>query len=397
MSQKLSVAVTGLAATYPYGGVFWDYLQYVLGLFRLGHDVLYLEDTGKWCYDPLADTFVEDGTENAAVLARHIKALDPGLTDRWFYRDATGNTFGQSPSRVAEFCRHADLFIHLSASCLMRDEYLLADRVAFIDSDPMYTQASILAHESAEDGESKIKWWQDHHDVFFTFGENIGQPDCIVPLGPFKWMPTRQPIVMECFAGNISPVSQRKRVLTTVASWKPHEDGPVVDGVSYYGKSKEFEKFIQLPSRSPLPLELAMSGPAPIEKLKHNGWMLRSGLEVSATPWVYRDYLAKSFAEWSIAKNAYVASRSGWFSCRSACYLALGVPVVVQKTGFEKIIPTGAGILAFETLEQAASAIDDINTRPEYHAKAAIELTREYFAHDRVLPALLEAALSHSE
>src|SRR5438552_1510938 len=117
MSSSLRIAVTGLAATYPFGGVFWDYLQYPLGLRRLGHDVLYIEDTGKWSYDPEGGTFVESGAQNAAFLAKQIAQLEPELSDRWFFRDATGQTYGRSWTQVAEFCRRADLFIHVSASC----------------------------------------------------------------------------------------------------------------------------------------------------------------------------------------------------------------------------------------------------------------------------------------
>ena len=141
--SSLRIVVTGLAATYPFGGVFWDYMQYLLGLFRLGHDVWYIEDTGKWCYDPQAATFVEDGSHNAQYLARQIELMEPGLRDRWFYRDTTGRTFGRTWEEIKCFCRSADLFLHISASCWMRDEYFAAQRVAFIDSDPMYTQSSV--------------------------------------------------------------------------------------------------------------------------------------------------------------------------------------------------------------------------------------------------------------
>ncbi len=156
MSSSLRIAVTGLAATYPFGGVFWDYLQYLLGLRRLGHDVLYIEDTGKWSYDPEAETFVESGARNARFLAEQIGRLDPDLSDRWFFRDATGQTYGRSWAETAQFCRSADLFIHISASCWMRDEYFAAGRVAFIDSDPMYTQASVPQYvDGSIDDESR--------------------------------------------------------------------------------------------------------------------------------------------------------------------------------------------------------------------------------------------------
>lgn len=386
----LRVAVTGLAATYPYGGVFWDYLQYALGLLRLGHDVLYIEDTGKWCYHPEAGTFVEDGRENAELLARRVRALEPELADRWFLRDATGATYGRPWREVVEFCRTADLFLHLSASCWMREEYWAADTVAFVDSDPMYTQASVpdyLAGTIDESARARVEMLRCH-DVFFTFAENIGRPDCRIPRGLFDWIPTRQPIVLDCFP--VVPVDQRQPRLTTVGSWEASADGLKVDGVAYGGKSEAFERFIELPTHSSLPLHLALSGEAPAERLTAHGWQLDDPNLVSLEPEAYRDYLGGSLGEWSVAKPAYAAGRTGWFSCRTACYLASGVPAVVEDTGF--VVPTGEGLWAFTTIEEAAAAIEDLAADPLRHAKAAAELAHDYFDARTVLTELIDQA-----
>ncbi len=394
--KSLRIAVTGLAATYPFGGVFWDYLQYPLGFQKLGHQVLYLEDTGKWCYDPAAATFVESGARNAEYLAREIAALDPALSDCWFYRDATGATYGRPWKEVVDFCHSADLFIHISASCWMREEYFAAERVVFIDSDPMYTQASVpdyLAGTIDEGARARVEMLRQH-DRFFTFGENLGAPDCLIPTGLFDWLHTRQPVVLDYFVRASVPAERRRRVLTTVASWEPSEDGPVVNGVNYRGKSVEFDHFIELPARSALPLELAMSGRAPVDRLRAYGWQMVDAYAVSRDPWVYRDYLANSSGEWSVAKNAYVAGRSGWFSCRTACYLALGVPAIVQDTGFGCAIPTGEGVLVFSTLDEAAEATRRVAREPKRHAKAARAVAEEYFDSDKVLGRLIEQALS---
>lgn len=394
--SALRIAVTGLAATYPFGGAFWDYMQYLLGLFRLGHDVWYIEDTGKWSYDPRTRTFVEDGSYSAHSLARQIERLEPELRERWFYRDATGHTFGRTWTEVKQFCCDADLFIDVSASCWMREEYFAAHRVAFVDSDPMYTQANIprcLDGTIAEDGRGRVDTL-GQHDVSFTFAENIGAPDCRVPTELIRWIPTRQPIVLECFESAVVPLADRRRVLTTVASWEPKERGLVVDGVAYRGKSAEFERFVDMPAHSVLPLELAMSGEIPADWLKAHGWQVRDAFGISYNPWVYRDYLAHSWGEWSVAKNAYVASRSGWFSGRTACYLALGVPAVVQDTGFSKIIPSHEGLLAFETLDEASAAIESVCSAPERHAQAARAIAREYFDSRVVLSRLVEDALA---
>ncbi len=395
INERLKIVVTGLAATYPFGGVFWDYLQYVLGFHRLGHDVLYLEDTGKWCYSPTQHTFVESGADNAAFLRQQIEVFEPELRDRWFYRDGAGKTFGRDEQQVRRFCGQCDLFLHVSASCWMRDEYWAAKRVAFLDSDPMYTQASIpdfvqgTADDSAAD---RVRMLQRHH-VHFTFGENIGRKDCRIPTELIRWIPTRQPVVLDRLTPHRKPVSQRRRVLTTVASWEPHESGPVVGGVKYHGKSVEMEKLINLPKRLSVPVELAMSGRAPKQRLLDHGWTFEDPTVKSRDPWVYRDYLADSLGEWSVAKNAYVASRSGWFSCRSACYLALGVPVVVQDTGFASDIPKDRGVIAFHDEDSAAAAVQSLLNDPQGHAQAAVRIAQECFDSGKVLSRLIEAAI----
>jgi hypothetical protein len=199
-------------------------------------------------------------------------------------------------------------------------------------------------------------------------------------------------VVLDCFNPAAVPVAGRRRALTTVASWEPTEKGPAVGGVEYKGKSAEFERFIDLPGRVGLPLEVALSGPAPRDRLAAHGWRIRDGFEVSADPWVYRDYLASSLGEWSVAKNAYARSRSGWFSCRTACYLALGVPAVVQDTGFSRFIPTGEGLFAFDTVEEACEGVARLAADPDRHAAAARRLAEQFFHSDEVLTRLLDQA-----
>jgi hypothetical protein len=397
--SRLRIIVTGLAITYPLGGVFWDYLQYALGFARLGHDVLYLEDTARWCYDPGQSTFVESGAGNAAYLARELPRLAPELLDRWFFRDITGATWGWDWAKVSEFCRAADLFINISASCHMRPEYFKAARTAFIDSDPMYTQAPLpeyVAGKITDPRKLEQIEMMFGHDALFTFGENVNGDGCLIPRGNADWIPTRQPIVNECFAGagiEVSP-DVRRKTLTTVMSWEPAEKGPVVNGVAYTGKSTEFLRFLDLPPLSMLPMEIAISGRSPRDRMRAAGWRLIEAQEISCDPWTYRDYLANSIGEWSIAKNAYVASNSGWFSCRSACYLSLGVPVIVQDTGFGCALPSGQGILKFSTMDEAKAAIEMLGADSLRHARASREIAHEYFDYRKVLPQLIDRAMA---
>ena len=206
--------------------------------------------------------------------------------------------------------------------------------------------------------------------------------------------PGIRPASPSCSTASLARPATAGPFLTTVGSWEATEKGCTVDGVEYGGKGPEFERFIDLPARSAAPLELALAGKAPVERLRAHGWRVRDGFEVSSDPWVYRDYLADSLGEWSVAKNAYVASRSGWFSCRTACYLASGVPAVVQDTGFSRILPTGEGLFAFSTLDEAAAGIEAVASDPDRHGAAAQEIAREYFDSDVVLTRLLEQALA---
>lgn len=389
-SERLRIVVTGLIATYPFGGVFWDYIQYPLGLSRLGHDVLYLEDTGQWAYDPGGATFVPGAERNVALLSRWIDEFAPELSGRWFVRDGTGAEYGSPDGEaVARFCRSADVFLHLSATCRMRDDYYAARNVVLVDSDPMYTQAR-LYREPADGGEPVPDPGYLRHTHFATFGENVGRSGCSLPSAGLEWIPTRQPIVGDRLRA-VTRRSPGRRLLTTVASWEPRESGPSFGGRQYYGKSVEFERFMAMPQHSRLELEVAMSGLAPKERLLEHGWRLRPASTISASPDAYLDYLASSFAEWSVAKNAYVASASGWFSCRSACYMALGVPVVLQSTGFESQVEVGLGVLSFTTVEESSAAIEHVVRERELHSDEAVRRCEAHFDYRRVLPALLEA------
>lgn len=389
----MRIVVTGLAATYPFGGVFWDYLFYILGFHRMGHEVLYLEDTRKWNYDPVAQTFVESASTGAELLASWLPRLDPGLSDRWFVRDGLDRTYGMPEERAMAFCREADLFLHMSDNCYMREDYFEARHAALLDSDPWYTTATLPGEIHAKTRARGHMTRMVRHDSFLTFGEKVGDADCRICTERFDWMPTRQPIVIDALTPYRIPVEERRRVFTTVASWEPKEEGPVVDGVQYGGKSREMARFLDIARRVPGQIELALSGKAPIDRLEASGFLVRHAYEISHDPWVYAGYLANSLGEWSVAKNAYVAGRTGWFSGRTACYLALGVPAVVQDTGFSDRIPTGEGLFAFETEDQALAGLDTIRSDPRRHADAALEIAREYFDHQQVLSTLLDRCI----
>ena len=380
----MQIIVTGLVGQYAFGGVAWDYLQFVEGFRQLGHDVWYLEDTETWPYDPIHNTVSADCTYNVTYLRNVLDRL--GLGDRWIYRNCPDASYhGVTPDQAQQVCASADLFVNVSGCAWLRPEYAAIPKKIFLDSDPMFTQVGLTV------AGKEVRERVAAHDFHFTFAENIGAPDCRVPDAGFRWIPTRQPVVLDWF-----PVANEppRDVFTTVMNWTSYKPCEFV-GETWGQKDVEFEKFMALPAMTPQKFELACGkGPGnkrPTERLEQNGWTIIEPDVHLPDPWKYRDYLRSSRGEWSIAKEGYVKSRSGWFSCRSACYLALGRPCVLQDTGWARHYPTGKGLLAFATPAEAAAGIAAVNADYAGHCAAARRVAEECFDARLVLGRMLEA------
>jgi hypothetical protein len=373
----MNIILAGIMGRYPYGGVAWCSLMYLLGLRELGHRVWYLEDTGECNFDPSANTVA---IEPGYALNFIRSCLAPfGLAERWCYVDYRGEYHGHSRESWRRVCADADLFLDLSGGCwFWRDEYAAIPHSAFIDSDPAFTQLALA---------KGVSWYVDFFagfKRFFTFGRNIGTPACPVPTAPFVWEHTWQPVCLREW----HPVEEPPRsYFTTIMTWciKSFAD---IGG----NKDQEFANVLDLSRRTRAPLELALSGPAPWELLREHGWHCREAFPVSCGLDVYRDYIRSSLGEFSVAKHTYVRTNSGWFSDRTECYLASGRPAVVQDTGFRAHLPTGDGLIAYATLEEARAGLEAVLGDYQRHARAAREVARAYFAADVVLPRLLEQA-----
>jgi hypothetical protein len=381
----MRILVTGLVAQYAFGGVAWDYLQYVEGFRQLGHDVFYLEDTETWPYDPVQQTYTADSAYNVAYLRGVMDRLDLG--DRWIYRNgATGAYHGHTADQVRHICASTQLFLNVSGAGWLRPEYTGIRTKIFLDSDPMFNQIGLLNAGPQEQARVRA------HDRHFTFAENIGQPDCRVPSAGFAWIPTRQPVVLDWF-----PPGTRagRNVWTTVMNWVSYKASEHA-GETWGQKDIEFMKFVDLPAHTAERFEIAMGrgsgGTRPTALLQQNGWTIVEPDQALPDPWSYREYLATSKGEWSIAKEGYVKSRSGWFSGRSACYLALGRPCVLQDTGWSKYYPTGHGLLPFTTPAEAAAALDQVAGHYEAHCRAARQIAAQHLEARRVLAKLLAEA-----
>jgi hypothetical protein len=368
------ILFAGIIARYPFGGVTWCSLMYLLGLRALGHEVFYVEDTGECVYDPEQNTRSVDPAYGTAYI--HAALAPYGLGERWAFVNYDGTYHGQTAETVRRYAADADLFINLSGgSWFWRDEYARIPRKAFIDSDPAFTQLAIAKAEP---------WYVDffsRFDRLFTFGSNIGTDRSDVPTGRFTWHKTWQPITLEDWHTDRPPGDR----FTSVMTWQI-ESFTDVGG----NKDQEFVKFIDLPSRTTQKFELAINGPQQL--LRERGWDTLDAMRMSRTPDGYRQFIHASKAEFGVAKHTYVATRSGWFSDRTACYLASGRPALVQDTGWTAHLPSGTGLLAFSTLDEAVAGIDRINSDYRGHARCAVEIAREHFDAARVLTRLLAEA-----
>jgi hypothetical protein len=372
----MRILFAGIIARYPFGGVTWCSLMYLLGLRALGHDVFYVEDTGECVYDPIANTRATDPSYGTTYIN---DALAPyGLGDRWSFVNYDGSYHGQSADAVRAYAAGADLFINLSGgSWFWRDEYAAIPHKIFVDSDPAFTQLAIAKAEP---------WYVAffrRFDHLFTFGANVGTAASAIPTGEFTWHKTWQPITMADWETAAAP---RDR-FTTVMTWQI-ESFTDVGG----NKDQEFVKFIELPSKTAQRFELAINGPQQL--LRQYGWDTVEAMRVSRTPDEYRAFIQDSKAEFGVAKHTYVSTRSGWFSDRTECYLASGRPALVQDTGWTAHLPAGDGLLAFSTMDDATAGIDRINADYDRHSRRAREIAHAHFDARVVLPRLLDVACS---
>ncbi len=369
--------VAGMIATYPVGGMVWDYGQYAIGLEQLGYDVVYLEDTGLASYHPDPARYLEDC----------LSALSPQIGKRWHYRPPCGEPAGMSENELTQLVESADLFLNVSGGCLMRDVYMNSRRKILVDTDPGLNQFVNYPKWDREPG-----WQGTHgyrgHDYFFTYAENMGSSQCNLPNMGLTWHTTRPPVMLNRW----SPSGSGKR-WTTVMSWNPYshyKQAIEFEGKTYGAKEMEFEKVENLPAHMKAEFEVAVGGDgAPLERWRQLSWKTIAASTVSSTPIAYRDYIQHSRGEFSVAKNVYVQTKSGWFSTRSVCYLAAGRPVVLQDTGFTEHIPTGEGLFAWTTLEEAQIAVREVEADYVFHSRRAREIAAEYFDAKRVIGDML--------
>jgi hypothetical protein len=373
------VVLWGLLASFPFGGMTWQVLHHLAGLRRLGFDVWYVEDSDRPLYSATSYLITEDCRDNIAYLAGYMDAL--GLGDRWIIREpGSARCAGaRDLEGLHRLYREADAVLNLCGAQEARPEHDAIRRLAYLQTDPVADQVAV-----ANGDEARIRDLA-RYDYLFTYGANLGAPDCLVPADGHRWVPTRPPVCVDWWEG--APPPGEGAALTTVAKWS-HEGKDVTwRGERWrWSKDHEFRGFIKVAARSALPLELAVSSISDdeLQGLRDQGWRTVPSATVKDPP-AYRDYIQRSLGEFTVAKEQYVRPRSGWFSDRSVCYLAAGRPVVAQATGFEAHVPTGNGLLAFSDVDGAVAAIESVARDYARHACAAQAIAREHFAAEKVL------------
>jgi hypothetical protein len=385
--DKLRILVLGYVVRRPLGGGVWPTIQYALGLQRLGHEVYFLEDSEDWgcCYDPSREVTDEDPTYGLRFAARVLQRNELG--GRWAYYDAHRATWhGPCAGRIHEICAAADLLINNSGVNPIRPWLAEVPCRVYIDTDPAFEQVRQLTDDFRRQRRAQ-------HNAFFTLGENIPAGTAAVPDDGVPWQATRQPVVLDRWEVTPGPVGG---CFTTVMLWDSYQ--PQAVGEFRYGmKSASFGPYLDLPSMVDARLELAIGGPdVPRQELREHGWSIRHALEPTRDAWTYQEYLRSSKAEFTVAKHGYVVSRCGWFSERSAHYLASGRPVITQDTGFGTWLPVGEGLLTFQSVAAAAAAIRAIDADYPRHCRAARSLVEEFFDANRVLRRLVDLAMRQS-
>jgi hypothetical protein len=383
--SRSRILVLHLAGQYPLGGIGWQAIHYLVGLARLGHDVYYVEDSFAPPYDPRLGSSVEDCGYSVEFLRRTMERF--GLGDRWVYRDGLNDRcYGLSRQRLEQLYREADALVNVCGASRLREEHLRCPIRIYVQTDPVPDQI-LLTQDNA--GARATILAHTHH---FTYGENLGSPECPIPLRGLHWRPTRPPVVLDLWEPRFDP---NPECFTTIGTWENVSKDFHFGGETYYwSKHVNFLRFSDLPRLTSQPLELALGniGGAARTLLSEKGWRVTGAFARSHDTAVYQDYIYASRGEFTVAKDLVARTHSGWFSDRSVCYLAAGKPVVTQETGFSKFVPTGRGLFAFSTPEEAAAAIEEINRDYADHCRAAREIATAYFSWDHVLAELCREA-----
>ena len=375
-----------MMSSIPVAGNTWSMIHYMVGLRRLGYDPYYVEAHGRTPSMLMSRVDDDSSALAAAFIDEVMTRFDFG--DRWAFQalHEDGRTYGLSEAELARLYETADLIVNVHGSTVPLPEHVTGDRLIYLETDPVQLEIELYNRE-----QKSIDFLAPHR-ALFTWGQNYGHPDCRVPVP--DWLPvfpTRAPAVLDFWQSK----DTGGNAFTTIGNWRQPWQKVRFDGdVYYWSKHLEFMKIIDLPTCTPQPFELALSSFEADDQqlLAEHGWQVVPAIDFSHDLSAYRRYIQGSRGEFTVAKDQNIRLRSGWFSERSVQYLASGRPVITQETGFSNVLPTGEGLFAFTTADEAVAAVEAINADYEGHCRAAREIAREYFSYDVVLPRLLTEA-----
>jgi hypothetical protein len=387
--KRKRIVVMGFMGSMPIAGVIWQHIHYIVGLQRLGHDVYYIEDSARIPYNPQTFETENDYTYAAQILAQ--LANEFGFEHRWAFCARylpEKPTAGLRLTKIQQLYVEADAILNVCGSQEFNNDLRKSNSILYIESDPGVEQIKVDKRiQSTVD-------YLEQHRALFTFGENIGTKRFPVPLHNLKWLPTRQPVVTDFWKTIRAPGASA--VFTSIANWSTSGRKDIEwRGENYlWSKSREFLRFVKAPNRSGEAFELAtdIKDEKTRGKFLQQGWRFRGPHDMSVNYWQYRDYIRRSKGEFTAAKDQYVRLHTGWFSDRSACYLAAGRPVITQETGFSSHYGNEGGLFGFKSLGEIAEAVHEINADYKKHSRAARDLAREVFEAEKVTGQILERA-----
>lgn len=378
------VVVLGLMGQYPMGGMAWQVLHHLIGFQRLGCSCHYVENSAAPPYSPRQGRIGTTAEENLVFLRETFRGFD--LADAWSYYDClTGSWSGMGESRTREVLERADLILNLCGATLPDHAQRPKGCLVYVETDPGLEQVKLAS------GDARALAFLQAHDLHFTYGWRIGEPECRIPGCGVDWRKTHPPVVVDLW----DPPGRRTSTWRTVGTYRNRGKDVVLDGRTFYwSKHPSFEQVVDLPSRTREALELAVwiEDEAVRDRFRRHGWQLRDPYPVSRDAQTYRRYVREAKGEFSVEKDQLVGLRPGWFSDRSVCFLAAGRPCVLQDTGFDARIPAGPGLLAWSTVSEAAEALERVAADYDLHARGARELALELFDARVLLPPMLEAA-----
>jgi hypothetical protein len=382
--SKGRVVVLHFVAQMPMAGIAWQALQYLVGLEKLGYEAWYVENHGANPYDPRANSVMMDCAYNVGYLKDAMEKH--GFAGRWAYWDAINDVYhGMTREKVFDLLKGSDALINLCGATRLRDEHMACPIRIMVDTDPVYEQIKYAKADPA------ARAYLDAHTHFFTYGENVGGADWIVPLCDVPWKPTRPPVVLDLWPETPGAPD----CFSTIATWENKGKDIEFDGQRYvWSKHVNFLRFLDVPKRSNQCFTMAMLPPTTeVEaQVTGAGWKLVDPRPVSSGLKAYGDFMRGSRGEFTVAKDIYVRPKSGWFSDRSVCYLASGRPVITMGTEFSRFYPVGEGLFEYADMAGAVAAIAAVNADYPRHSKAARRMAAEFFASDHVVGKMMREA-----